>query len=239
MKLTDYSALSFDCYGTLIDWESGIIESLSGLVKRVDRELTRNEILQMHAKFESGQQALTPDMLYRDVLAVVYSCLAKEWNVSVTDNDCIEYGLSVGNWDSFPDTVEALKYLKTRFRLFILSNVDNETFARSNKKLGIEFDGIFTAEDIGSYKPSKANFDYLIGRIEAAGIDRRELLHVAESLFHDHVPAKGIGLNTCLINRRHGLMGFGATMVPDSAPRFDFGFESLAEMVKALKGYGG
>jgi 2-haloacid dehalogenase len=157
MKLTDFKALSFDCYGTLIDWESGMLEALKPLTSKVARKLTRGEILQAHARHESAQQIQTPAKLYRDLLPIVYRRLAEEWAVPVSWSECATYGRSIRNWPAFPDSADALKYLKRHYKFIILSNVDNESFSASNEKLQVDFDAIYTAEDIGSYKPSSRN----------------------------------------------------------------------------------
>jgi 2-haloacid dehalogenase len=149
MLLTEFNALTFDCYGTLIDWESGMVEALKGLTDRVQRLLTRDQILEAHARHESSQQHYTPAKRYRDLLPIVYKRLAEEWGVHATHEDCVEYGQSVGNWPAFEDSPGALQYLKKYFKLVILSNVDNETFQASNRRLQVDFDAIYTAEDIG------------------------------------------------------------------------------------------
>jgi 2-haloacid dehalogenase len=232
-KLTDFEALTFDCYGTLIDWESGMIEALKPLTSKASRPLKRDEILEAHARHESAQQVQTPTKLYRDLLATVYRRLAEEWGVAASWSDCVAYGRSIRNWPAFADTAAALQYLKRRYRLAILSNVDNESFSFSNEKLGVDFDAVYTAEDCGSYKPSARNFDYMLAKLETIGIEKSRILHTAESLFHDHGPANEHGLASCWIDRRHGQEGFGATMTPAQAPRYDFRFESLADLVKA------
>jgi 2-haloalkanoic acid dehalogenase type II len=203
MKLADFKVLTFDCYGTLIDWESGMIRGLDALISRVGRELSRSEILEAHARHESGQQRQTPSKRYCEVLAIVYRRLAEEWGVSASWEECVRYGLSVRDWEPFPDSVEALRYLKQHFRLVILSNVDNETFSASNARLGVEFDAIYTAEDIGSYKPADANFEYMIAQLAGRGFSKPDILHTAESMFHDHAPANRHGLRSCWIYRRH------------------------------------
>ena len=233
MRLTDFSTLTFDCYGTLIDWESGMVEALKPLTSRVAHPLTRNEILQAHARHESEQQSRTPTKLYRDLLAVVYKRLSEEWGAPAQWDDCVRYGLSVRDWPAFPDSAAALAYLKQHYRLVILSNVDNESFAFSNEKLGVTFDAIVTAEDVGAYKPSRANFEYLLRALAGQGIGKGEILHTAESLFHDHKPANEIGLASCWIHRRHAQEGFGATMDPGSRPHVDFRFTSMAEVADA------
>ena len=190
MLLTDFDALTFDCYGTLIDWESGMVEALKCLSDRAQRPLTRDQILEAHARHESSQQRYTPAKRYRDLLPIVYKRLAEEWGVHVTHEDCIEYGRSVGNWPAFEDSPGALQYLKKYFKLVILSNVDNETFQASNRRLQVEFDAIYTAEDIGSYKPSARNFEYMIEKLEGIGVKREKILHTAESMFHSVLPPR-------------------------------------------------
>ncbi len=233
MKLTEFKALTFDCYGTLIDWESGMIEALKPLTDKVGRSLDRDAVLEAHARHESAQQLQTPAKLYRDLLAVVYRRLAEEWGVTATWADCVAYGRSVADWPAFADSPGALQYLKQHYKLAILSNVDNESFAASNEKLMVDFDAIYTAEDIGSYKPSDRNFDYMLERLSTLGIGKHDILHTAESMFHDHVPANKHGLASCWIYRRHDKEGFGATMHPGKMPKYGFRFDSMADLVKA------
>lgn len=233
MKLTDFKALTFDCYGTLIDWETGMIEGLSPLTSRVSRPLSRDEILEAHARHESSQQLWTPGRPYSQVLASVYKRLAEEWGVAVSYAEQVAYGQSVKNWPAFPDSLGALQYLKKHYKLVILSNVDNESFAASNEKLGVEFDAIYTAEDIGSYKPSDRNFEYMLDKLKTLGVEKAQILHTAESMFHDHAPANKHGLASAWIHRRYEQEGFGATMNPGQMPKYDFRFTSMAEMAKA------
>ncbi len=233
MKLTDFKALTFDCYGTLIDWESGMIAALTPLMDKVERELTRNEILKAHSRHESSQQRQTPAKRYQELLAIVYRRMAGEWDVSVSWDECARYGQSIKDWPAFPDSVDALRYLKQHYKLVILSNVDNQSFSASNSRLGVEFDAIYTAEDIGSYKPADANFEYMLTKLRGLGIEKSDILHTAESLFHDHAPANRHGLKSCWIYRRHGQEGFGATADPGEMPAYDFRFNSMAEMADA------
>lgn len=233
MKLTDFKALTFDCYGTLIDWESGMFEALKPLTGRVKKPLTRDAILEAHARHESSQQTWTPAMKYSELLAVVYKRLAEEWGTGVSWDECQTYGNSIKDWPAFADSAQALAYLKKHYKLVILSNIDNASFAHSNRKLQVEFDAIYTAQDIGSYKPSGRNFDYMIDKVQSLGIAKSEILHTAESLFHDHAPANKHGLASCWIYRRHDQQGFGATMNPGAIPKHNFRFNSMADMVSA------
>lgn len=233
MKLSDFKALTFDVYGTLIDWETGMINGLKPLTDKVDRRLPRDEILETHAFYESTAQRWTPTKRYNELLAVVYRRMAEEWKIETSWEECVAYGLSVRQWPAFDDTRSALAYLKEHFQLYVLTNTDNVSFSGSNSRLGVRFDGTYTAEDIGSYKPADRNFDYMIDMLARQSIEKHEILHTAESMFHDHGPANRHGLANCWIYRRQGKEGFGATMDPGEMPKCDFQFDSMAEMVKA------
>lgn len=233
MLLTYFDALTFDCYGTLIDWEGGMIEGLKPLTEKAGRPLSRNEVLEAHARHESSQQHYTPAKPYREVLPIVYKRLAEEWGIAITHEDCVAYGRSVANWPAFEDSPGALQYLKKYFKLAILSNVDNESFQHSNKRLQVQFDAVYTAEDVGSYKPSPRNFDYMLEKLPSLGVKKEKVLHIAESMFHDHKPANDFKLKSCWIYRRHAQEGFGATMNPGQLPHVDFKFNSMHDLVKA------
>jgi putative hydrolase of the HAD superfamily len=175
----------------------------------------------------------TSGKAYSELLAIVYRRLAEEWGVSVSWAECVSYGRTVKDWPAFHDSAGALQYLKEHYKLIILSNVDNESFAATNEKLGLEFDAIYTAEDIGSYKPSDRNFDYMLAKLETLGIAKEDVLHTAESMFHDHGPANRHGIASCWIYRRYDQDGFGATMHPGSMPKYDFRFNSMDDLAKA------
>ena len=234
MRLSDFKALTFDVYGTLIDWESGMVAALKPLTDRAG-PLTRDAILEAHAFHESTAQRWTPARRYRDLLPTVYRRLAEEWGVDVTWEECEAYGHSVRQWPAFDDSRAALTYLKNHFKLVVLTNTDNLSFSGSNARLGVHFDGVYTAEDVGSYKPNDRNFDYMLEMLARQNIEKHEILHTAESLFHDHGPANRHGLANAWIYRRHADTGFGATMDPGETPRFDFKFNSMAALVEAHK----
>jgi 2-haloacid dehalogenase len=231
--LTAYRALTFDCYGTLIDWESGLYRALQPLLRAGAVTRPRDAVLADFARLEAAQEAAAPGALYRDLLAEVHRRLAREWRVTLTEAAHVAFGRSVPEWPAFDDSAAALRYLKGHYKLVILSNVDRESFAGSNPRLGVTFDAICTAEDIGSYKPDLRNFRYLIGAVAALGIASTEILHTAQSLHHDHVPAKTLGLATAWIDRRHDREGWGATVAPEHTPAYDFRFESLAALADA------
>ena len=231
MRLTDFSTLSFDCYGTLIDWETGIHSALQPLLSKAG--IDRDEALEVFARHESRQQADTPGMLYSDVLYSVYGQLAAHWGVPLNAEEQARFGQSVADWPAFPDTPAALQYLAQHFKLVILSNVDRRSFSFSLPRLGVAFEAVYTAQDIGSYKPSQANFDYMLAHLAQRGIEKGDILHTAQSLFHDHVPANQAGLATAWINRRHSAEGWGATMPPPVQARLDFQFNSMADLAQA------
>jgi 2-haloalkanoic acid dehalogenase type II len=233
MRLTDFRVLTFDCYGTLIDWESGIYAALQPLLRKLPAAPPRDAVLEQFARHESAQEAETPAMIYSELLARVHRRLADELGVTASEEEDRRFGASVPDWPAFADSASSLQYLKKYFQLVILSNVDRESFRGSNKRLGVEFDAIYTAQDIGSYKPNPANFSYLLQHLEARGLRHGDILHTAQSLFHDHGPAKKIGLATAWIDRRHEQPGWGATMPVADGVRYDFRFNSMADMVKA------
>jgi 2-haloacid dehalogenase len=251
--LKDFDVLSFDCYGTLIDWESGIHSALKPLLSRVSEGssqpdgaarkgtglsrtggvLFRDAVLEAFARLEARQQEKTPEMLYPELLAAVHRQLASEWDVAADPAEDAAFGRSIADWPVFPDTVGALRYLKQHFRLVILSNVDRSSFAATNDRLGVTFDAIYTAQDIGSYKPDRRNFRYLVDRMSEQGIPKDRMLHVAQSLFHDHAPAQALGIASAWIDRRHDASGWGATAPVAPDVRYNFRFTSLGALADA------
>ena len=233
MRLSDFSVLSFDCYGTLIDWESGIVAALAPWLAAHDVAPDRERVLAAFSSAEAPHQQATPGMLYRDLLAEVHGAIADQFGLARDPAAARAFGASIANWPAFPDSAEALRYLEQHYRLVILSNVDRASFAHSNDRLGVSFDPVYTAEDIGCYKPDPRNFAHMLAGLGERGIAKEQILHTAESLFHDHVPAKACGLATCWIHRRAGRQGFGATRAPEDEVRPDFRFATLAAMAAA------
>ena len=218
-----FEALTFDCYGTLIDWEAGILAGLRRVLGPRGVEPPDDELLEAHAGFEAAAEAgaYAP---YREILGSCLLQVAARYGVEPGADEAAAFGDSVGLWPAFPDSADALARLATRFRLGVLTNCDSDLFARSEGRLGLTFDWVVTAQLIGSYKPDPRNFEALIARL---GIPPDRILHVAQSLFHDHVPAKAMGLTTVWIDRRHDRPGSGAT--PPTAPvRPDATFPDMA-----------
>ena len=209
-----YEAMPFDCYGTLIDWEAGIGGGLQRVLAAHGVAAGSDELLERYAGHEVLLEA-GPYLRYREVLARAMASVAAEYGVVPTLAELEWFGGSVGEWPAFPDTAAALARLARRFRLGVLTNCDDELFAASNPRLGVAFDWVVTAEQVGSYKPDRRNFEAAFARL---GVPRERILHVAQSLFHDHVPAKALGLTTVWIDRRHDRPGSGATPPADAAP---------------------
>jgi 2-haloalkanoic acid dehalogenase type II len=235
MRLTVFMVLTFDCYGTLIDWESGILAALRPLLQKLGGRVDDEAALAAFARHESALETAQPGLNYRKILAGCYRGLAREWSAAITDAEAETFGNSVPDWPAFADSAAALAYLKQHYKLVILSNVDRASFAESNKKLGVAFDAICTAEDIGSYKPDRRNFDFALKTVkETLGFAPKDILHTAQSLFHDHQTAKAMGLATNWIDRRMGKTGSGATS-PVEGVVTDFHFPGMAAFVEAHK----
>lgn len=233
LDLTAYDYLTFDCYGTLIDWERGILAALRPVLERHGQALSDDQILERFGELEAAAER-GGYRRYREVLAIVMDGFAARLGFTLAPGERDTLGASVGDWPPFPDTVEALRALAARYRLVILSNVDDDLFAGSARHLQVAFTAVYTAQQIGSYKPDARNFRYALDRL---GVPTGKVLHVAQSLFHDIVPAKEVGLATVWVNRRHDRPGFGAT--PPAAARPDLevpDLRTLARLADAAAG---
>lgn len=231
-----FRALSFDCYGTLIDWETGIRSALSRWAGAQGIDVSADELIGWFAEIETVvEQEGTPAPLYPEVLAETLRRIGARCGAVVTEDDAQAFGASVPEWPAFSDSAEALARLQRRFRLIIVSNIDRASFAASNAFLGVEFDRIITAEDVGAYKPSPPHFEELVASLPTLGVRRSELLHVAQSLFHDHEPAARYGLPSVWIDRRQDQEGFGATPAPTvDSVRPQWRFSNLASFADAV-----
>ena len=237
--INTFKVLAFDCYGTLIDWETGIWDALQPVISTNGRsDIQRDGALEVFAALESAMEAEFPGMPYPEILARVHHGIAVHFELGTSQEADRAFGDSVPHWPAFPDTADALRYLKHYYRLVILSNVHRQGFEASNRKLGVDFDAIYTAQDIGSYKPDHANFNYLLEHLKSDfGLEKQEILHTAQSLFHDHVPATSFGLATAWIDRQHlsESGNWGATASLKEIPQTDFVFHSMAEMAAAVE----
>lgn len=207
INLDNFDTLSFDCYGTLVDWERGLLGTLAPLLEKYGHTLEADQLLEKYAQFEFKAQ--TPYQPYKEVLKSVVRRFAEELHFSPSPEDIGAFSQSVQFWPTFDDSSNALKALKSRYRLAVISNIDDKLFDFSRMKLDVEFDEIITSEQLHSYKPNKKNFSSLV---ERCGTTKERLLHVAQSRFHDIAPAKDLGISCVWIDRRSKQDGHGATL---------------------------
>lgn len=228
MNLGCVKILTFDCYGTLIDWESGIVGALQLILRRHGCEIEDEALLELYAR-EEAEAERPPFRPYRHVLREAARGVGRALEIEdgALENAIVD---SLGGWPPFPDTVDALRRLQRRFRLVITSNIDRDLFALTSASLGITFDHVVTAEDVRSYKPSHGHW---LRVMRDLNVDRNEIVHVAQSLYHDHVPARELGIRSVWINRRAGRKGSGATVPAEAGP--DLTFTTLAQLADYLR----
>jgi 2-haloacid dehalogenase len=227
LDFTRFEIVTFDCYGTLIDWETGILSALRPILSAHGKNVDDAKLLKLYGDFEqlSEQGTFHP---YRDVLQSVVRRFGAELGFTPTAEETRSLPDSLANWKPWPDTVTALRRLKTRFRLAILSNVDDDLFAATRPQLGVEFDEVITAQQAQAYKPSLKLFELALSRINAPA---HRVLHVAQSVYHDVVPAQALGLATVWVNRPSARPGVGAVKAAESKP--DLIVSSLEELAAA------
>ncbi len=227
IDLRDHDVLTFDCYGTLIDWEAGLLAALRPILAQHGVGVDDEALLEAYARHEAPIEA-GDYMPYRWVLGAVLSRLGSDLGFEPTADEVAVFGASVGEWPAFPDSAQALATLGERFKLAAITNCDDDLFALSAARLGVDFDWVITAERARSYKPRARGFELAL---EVIGLPRDRILHVAQSLFHDHVTAKRLGLSSVWIDRRHGRPGAGATPTANAAP--DLVFPDMASFASA------
>ncbi|CEL57945.1 hypothetical protein RSOLAG1IB_02690 [Rhizoctonia solani AG-1 IB] len=234
-KLSDFRVLNFDVYGTLIDWESGVIDGIEPLLRQSSEtsKWTRREKLDAFEEVEGELQRQHPDMIYSDILANTHKGLAAKLGIESKPELDQAFGQSIRNWAPFPDTCTALAKLSKYYKLAVLSNVDNETFKHTIQKLeseGAKFSQVVTAQDVGSYKPDERNFLYALKEIKKNfGVEKEEVLVTAQSLFHDHAPANKLGLKSSWIARENVTIG------RNSPASYTFKFVTLGAMADAAE----
>lgn len=230
LDFRNFDVITFDCYGTLIDWESGILEALTPF--RAAGELTVGDdaLLASYARLESALEE-GEYRTYRDVLRGVMRGLATRYSVPESRVDLDALVASLPSWRPFADTVEALQRLAVHYQLGVISNTDVDLFTGTARHLNAEFSYLITAEQVGSYKPSHRNF---AAALETIGVPRERLLHVAQSRFHDIAPARALGIASVWVNRRAGRAGGGATAASDATPDLEVpDLRTLADHVDA------
>jgi 2-haloacid dehalogenase len=226
LDFAGFEILTFDCYGTLIDWESGILPVLRSLLAAHSKKADDATLLRLYGDFEQSAES-GPYQTYREVLASVVRQFGKEFGFTPSRDEEASLSDSLPNWQPWPDTVAALRQLKTRYRLAILSNIDDDLFAATRPKLGVEFNEVITAQQAQAYKPSLQLFQLALQRIQARP---QGVLHVGQSIYHDVLPAQKLGLATVWVNRPSARAGIGAVKSAPGTP--DATVTSLAELAK-------
>ncbi len=230
--LTRFTTLTFDVVGTLIDFETGILNWFRPRVGGVSDD----EILERFARAEDALQCSRPTLPFTQMLPLIYPEMAQALGLPADESSVQSFRDSIADWPAFDDSVEALAYLGKHYRLVAATNADNWALDHMSRTLGDPFDDRVTAEDVGVNKPDPQVFAYLRGRLSAAGVARADILHTAQSQYHDIVPAKRLGFATAWIERRKGRPGSGATPAPAEAAEPDFHFASLADLAAAHLG---
>ncbi len=220
--------ITFDCYGTLIDWETGMLAAMRPLFRRDGLEIGDAQLLEAYGEVEVELES-GPYVRYREVLSHSLHEMGRRLGVKITAGQGREFAESLTRWEPFPDTVAGLEDLSRRFRLGIISNVDDDLFAVTRKKLKVPFDVVVTAQQVGSYKPSLRNFEEMLRR---SGRKKEEILHAAQSVYHDIIPANALGIQNVWVNRPSTRPGSGATKPAVAQPTAEV--SSLAELVALL-----
>jgi 2-haloacid dehalogenase len=230
LEFNQFEVVSFDCYGTLIDWESGILSALKQLLSNREIDFSDEGILELFAEVESELENPNNSYIkYREILQEIVKKFGQQFDFAPTETEINGLVDSVKNWQPFPDTVAALSALKQKYKLAVISNIDNDLFAGTAKHLKVELDWLITAEQVRSYKPSTRNFEIAL---ETMGIAPAKVLHVAQSVYHDIVPAASMGISTVWVNRRHDKTGSGATMPASGKPDLEVpDLKTLVEII--------
>jgi len=229
-----FKALTFDCYGTLIDWETGIATLIRPWLEADGRSIPPDLVITAFALTQAKHQQTRPTLPYPEVMRRAWRDIEGTFGWDEDAGHAEAFAASVSEWRPFPDTVESLRSLSRSCKLAILSNVDNASLQRTRRLLEVPFELTVTAEDVGSYKPGLAHFERAITEFERKGIAKHEILHVAQSKHHDMLPGRKIGLATVWVNRRHDKRGSGATLATEA--EFDLKVNSLAELVALREG---
>jgi 2-haloalkanoic acid dehalogenase type II len=236
MRLSDFDVLTFDMIGTLIDFETGVLDFVRPRLLRVKPEATDTEILETYARVQSVVRKEEPSLLFSARLPKIWAGVAAEYGVPVAEDDAALFVRSARQWPAFPDSAAALAELKKAFRfLVVVTNGDRISARTMAMSLGSPFSEIITEEDMGFAKPDPRAFEYFISHLEKQGVKRSRILHVAQSQYHDIGAARRAGLATAWIYRRHGQTGYGGTQVPPEFTSPDFLALSLDDLLRQYR----
>lgn len=233
MDVGSIRLITFDCYGTLIDWETGMLAALRPLFCRDGKIVSDEKLLEAYGEAEAEVEA-GPYQRYRTVLCETVQAMGRELGVDISAQDGRQFAASLARWDPFPDTVDCLQALARRYKLGVISNIDDDLFAGTQKKLGVKFDLIVTAEQVQSYKPSLRNFQEALRR---SGLSKDEVLHAGQSVYHDIVPASFLGIANVWVNRPSVRPGAGAAKPASAQPQFEV--QNLNELLVLMTNHWG
>jgi len=235
MRLRDFSTLTFDVVGTLIDYEAGILDWFRPTLRERGVSKADEEVLTTFATVEDKYQRETPEKTFTEMLPLIYSGMTSEWGMESRKEDAEGFGDSIRSWPPFPDTVEALKELGARYRLVAVTNADSWALGHMSATMGDPFAEAITCDEVGVNKPSPRVFEYVLEKLAPAGVEKKDILHVAQSQYHDIAPASALGFATMWIERRHGKGDYGATPVPERVATPTFHSTSLADFVRQVR----
>ena len=235
MKLGDFDTLTFDVVGTLIDFETGILDWFRPALRKHGVSKADEEILTAFATVEDEFQRKTPEKTFTEMLPLIYRGMVSGWGMEPRDEEAGGFGDSIRSWPPFPDTVEALEELGTRYRLVAVTNADSWALEHMSANLGDPFQERVTCDEVGVNKPSPRVFEYVLDKLAPAGVEKKDILHTAQSQYHDIAPATALGFATMWIERRHGKGGFGATPRPEQIATPTFHAASMADFVRRIR----
>lgn len=235
MKLGDFDTLTFDVVGTLIDFETGILAWFRPTLRRYGVPKSDWEILSAFAAVEDSYQRMTPEKTFTEMLALIYRDMVSDWGIELREEDAAGFRSSIRSWPPFPDTVEALRELGSRYRLVAVTNADAWALEHMNANMGNPFEERVTCDEVGVNKPSLKVFEYVLEKLAPIGVGKKDILHTAQSQYHDIAPAAALGIATMWIERRHGEDGFGATPRPEKVVTPTFHATSMADFVRQVR----
>jgi putative hydrolase of the HAD superfamily len=234
-KLNEFNALTFDVVGTLIDFETGILEWFRPTLANKNLEKSDEEILTAFATCEDRYQRETPDKPFTAMLPLIYRDMALQWDINASENEAIEFQESIQTWPAFPDTIAALEELKTRYMLVAVTNADAWALKYMSDTMGNPFDEQVTCDEVGVNKPSPRVFDYVLEKFASVDVSKKNILHTAQSQYHDIVPAMSLGISTMWIERRQGKESFGATPKPIQVVEPTYHANSMEDFVRQVR----
>lgn len=234
-KFKSFNTLTFDVVGTLIDFESGILEWFRPVLANKGVRKSDEEILTTFAICEHRYQRDAPDKPFTEMLPLIYKDMTYKWDMEAIDQEATEFRESIRYWPAFPDTLSSLKQLKSRFRLVAVTNADSWALKYMSATMGDPFDEQVTCDEVGINKPCPRVFEYLVEKLSPLGVSQKDILHTAQSQYHDIVPAINLGFSTMWIERRQGAESFGATPKPDQIAKSTFHANSMEDFVRQVR----